>query len=137
MRIRHWWCGLILAVLVVSSVQASLKQTLFAPTPDTTLRQSQPTYKPTPAWTHDRWFAQDKANHFLGSLMLSSTAYLGLVANNNDHDQSLVGAIGGTVLIGIGKEIWDIYHPGTPSWRDLTADALGALIGGFAARAMP
>lgn len=31
--------------------------------------------------------------------------------------------------IGIGKEVWDKYHNGVPSWADFGADALGVLCG--------
>lgn len=30
-----------------------------------------------------------------------------------------------TLLIGVGKEIWDKYHNGTPEWKDILADAIG------------
>jgi hypothetical protein len=34
---------------------------------------------------------------------------------------------------GIGKEIWDRYHGGVPSWADLGWDAVGAAIGALIA----
>jgi uncharacterized protein YfiM (DUF2279 family) len=136
---KAWFlgCGLFCTVLFAAPVQASLKQSLFTTLPDTSLPQVQLTYNPRVNWTNDRWFAEDKANHFLVSMMLSSTIYLGLVANDNNHGQSLLGAITGTLIIGAGKEIWDKFHPGTPSWRDLTADAVGAIFGGLVARTLP
>ncbi|MBR6270156.1 MAG: hypothetical protein IKR30_06280 [Bacteroidales bacterium] len=30
---------------------------------------------------------------------------------------------------GIGKEVWDKYHNGVPSWCDLLADAVGITAG--------
>lgn len=37
------------------------------------------------------------------------------------------------LLVGIGKEVWDRYHGGVPSWHDFFCDcigvALGALVG--------
>jgi putative lipoprotein len=137
MKARYLCCGLVFTGLWVSPIQASIKQSLFTALDDTTSRQFQQTCRFSMTWTNDRWLAPDKANHFLGSLMLSSATFLGFAATNNNHEQSLVAAIGGTILIGVGKEIWDMYHPGTPSWKDLTADALGALIGGLVARAIP
>lgn len=123
-------------------VQAGLKQSLFAidqakvQAMDTTGTSVGATWKPAHHGSNDPWLGQDKANHLLVSVMLSSMSYLGLTAFNNDRDPSLIGAIGGTLVIGAGKEIWDMIHPGQPSWKDLTADAAGALIGGFAARAI-
>lgn len=53
---------------------------------------------------------------------------------------ALIAAAAGTVLpwwaaglmaiaAGIGKEIWDKYHGGTPAWDDLGWDAVGAILG--------
>ena len=33
------------------------------------------------------------------------------------------------IAAGIGKEIWDRYHGGVPSWADLGWDAAGAILG--------
>ena len=32
-------------------------------------------------------------------------------------------------LAGIGKEVWDRYHDGVPSWSDFAWDCIGVAIG--------
>lgn len=83
----------------------------------------------------DSWLAQDKANHFLVSTMLAGGGFLSLKVTRNDEEVSFVSTIGITLGIGIMKEVYDYYHPGhRSSWKDLTADALGALLGALAVR---
>jgi len=65
--------------------------------------------------------------------MLSSAGYLALKVQHNDNDVALVSSIGFSVAVGIGKEVYDIYHPGHPSWKDLAADTLGAILGALMA----
>ena len=38
-----------------------------------------------------------------------------------------------TLLIGVGKEIWDKYHNGTPEWKDILADVIGIGFGSLVA----
>lgn len=33
------------------------------------------------------------------------------------------------LAVGVGKEIWDKYHNGVPSWKDLAWDFLGVAVG--------
>lgn len=33
-----------------------------------------------------------------------------------------------TFLLGLGKEIWDIFGPGNAEWADLNADAIGTML---------
>jgi uncharacterized protein YfiM (DUF2279 family) len=77
----------------------------------------------------DDWFTADKADHFFTSAMLSAGTYLALRVTHNDEPTAFVSSLTGTLTIGIGKEVWDVFHPGTPSWKDLTADLLGTLLG--------
>lgn len=37
------------------------------------------------------------------------------------------------LAVGAGKEIWDRYHGGVPSWADLGWDAVGAAVGALIA----
>ena len=39
------------------------------------------------------------------------------------------GAATTAMLSGIGKEIWDKYRGGVPSWHDVICDAIGVIIG--------
>jgi uncharacterized protein YfiM (DUF2279 family) len=83
----------------------------------------------------DRWFGEDKAMHLFACLYLSSGAALALEAGHTKEDVALISAFSGAVLVGIGKEIWDMVHPGQPSWKDLTADVIGAGLGVLLVRA--
>lgn len=84
----------------------------------------------------DNWFAEDKADHFFTSAMLSCSAYLALRTTHNGEPTAFVSSLTGSLTVGIVKEIWDVFHPGTPSWKDLTADLLGSLLGTASAYAM-
>lgn len=33
------------------------------------------------------------------------------------------------LAFGVGKEIWDRYHGGTPSWDDIIWDVIGIMLG--------
>jgi len=87
--------------------------------------------------TTDRWFAADKADHFLVSAMLASSGFLSLKVTRNDEDFSFVSSVGLTFGLGVLKEIYDWSHPDhQASWRDLTADLLGAVLGTWIARSL-
>lgn len=43
-----------------------------------------------------------------------------------------VGA-GAAAVASVGKEVWDKYHGGVPSWADLGADLLGVGLGSLLA----
>ena len=34
-----------------------------------------------------------------------------------------------TLLVGIGKELWDKEHGGVPSWSDIVFDLIGIVVG--------
>lgn len=77
----------------------------------------------------DDWFGPDKALHFGISVGISAGSY-GVASLFVD---SRVGrlAIGGAVGIGAGagKELYDLWGHGDPSWRDFTWDLLGVATG--------
>ncbi len=81
----------------------------------------------------DEWISPDKFDHLLLSAMLSSSGYLQLKVAHNAEDMALVSCLGFTLGLGVGKELYDIIHPGHPSWKDLAADAAGALLGALVA----
>ena len=68
--------------------------------------------------------------------MLSSSTYLQMKVHHNEPDAALAASLGLTLTLGVGKELYDVMHPGHPSWKDLAADALGALIGALVARSL-
>ena len=37
------------------------------------------------------------------------------------------------LLVGIGKEVWDRYHGGVPSWHDVFCDCIGVALGALVA----
>jgi len=86
--------------------------------------------------SYDPWIAPDKFDHLLLSAMLSSSAYLQMKVAHNGTDAALVSSVGLTLTLGVGKELYDIIHPGHPSWKDLAADAMGALLGALVARSL-
>jgi uncharacterized protein YfiM (DUF2279 family) len=89
----------------------------------------------TPAM--DCWTSPDKFDHLLVSAVLSGGVFLSLNVTRNDEDFSLVSSVGGVVAFGAFKEIYDAYHPRQQSsWKDLAADALGALLGALITRSL-
>lgn len=85
----------------------------------------------------DLWTAPDKFDHLVGSVMLSGSSFLALAVTRNDRRQSFVSSIGLVICLGVLKEVYDLYHPsGQASWKDLTADALGAGLGALIARSL-
>lgn len=77
----------------------------------------------------DSWFAQDKAKHFVASSSIGGGAYA--LAAPFSESVAVRAAFGAGVGItaGIGKEILDTTGFGTPSFRDLTWDAIGVAFG--------
>ena len=65
---------------------------------------------------------KDKQLHILGSATLTVTIYLAT--------KSLVYATVGTLLVGIGKEVYDYYHPKkhTADIKDVVADVIGVAV---------
>jgi uncharacterized protein YfiM (DUF2279 family) len=86
----------------------------------------------------DRWLGVDKAEHFLISFWLAGSGLAILKATRNNEDQSSVSCFGVTLGLGFAKEIYDLYHPKThqASFKDLTADLLGACSGILFARSI-
>lgn len=82
----------------------------------------------------DSWTSRDKFYHLFVSAALSGGGYWALEAANNREDQSAAACFSITVCIGGIKEIYDYHHPGHhASWKDLTADVIGAALGIFIA----
>jgi len=68
--------------------------------------------------------------------MLSSSIYLQMKVHHNEPKAVLVSSLGLTLTLGVGKELYDVIHPGHPSWKDLAADAVGALLGALVAQSL-
>lgn len=77
----------------------------------------------------DDWWGRDKALHFGVSAALSASTYaLTAPAFEARYPPLLLGA-GLTLTLGVGKELADLAGLGTPSWKDLTWDAIGTVAG--------
>ncbi len=77
----------------------------------------------------DPWLGEDKALHFGLSSVLAIGGYT--AATSFSASPTVRLAYGGSValLAGVGKELWDASGHGTPSWKDLTWDVVGAVAG--------
>jgi uncharacterized protein YfiM (DUF2279 family) len=87
---------------------------------------------PKDAPTRDRWLAPDKAEHVAASFVAGGVVYL-MAANDfgvEKPERRAAIAFGFAVGLGAGKElVWDLaFHNGDPSWKDFTADVVGATL---------
>jgi len=77
----------------------------------------------------DPWFGPDKALHFTLSSLIAGGGY-GLSALADDHIATRVAFGAGLgVVVGAGKELWDLSGHGDPSWKDFTWDVIGTAVG--------
>ena len=79
----------------------------------------------------DPWFSEDKAHHFLHSVVISSSTYLmSTRLGSIDHKNSIYISVSIGTLAGITKEIHDEYKKdGTFSIKDLIYDVTGVIVG--------
>jgi putative lipoprotein len=73
----------------------------------------------------DPWISPDKAKHFFLSAFVESVSFSAFRAANAGRGISLAGGAAVSAALGVGREIYDYYHPGTPSFKDLAWDAAG------------
>ena len=93
--------------------------------------------EPKLSHTHDSWFSPDKFDHLFVSALVSGCGFWVLQVAHNDEDQSLIYSVGVTVCLGAFKEVYDLHHPDRrASWKDLTVDFIGALLGGLMSRSI-
>ncbi|HVZ77929.1 MAG TPA: hypothetical protein VG818_08110 [Gemmatimonadaceae bacterium] len=85
----------------------------------------------------DRWFAADKAKHFLASAAIETGGYAMMRGVQATRQQSLFAASVATAAAGIGKEVMDRRGGGEFSLRDLAWDAVGGVTMGIAFRHGP
>jgi putative lipoprotein len=77
----------------------------------------------------DPWFGPDKALHFTLSSLIAGGGY-GLTALADDHIATRIAFGAGLgVVVGAGKELWDLSGHGDPSWKDFTWDLIGTAVG--------
>ena len=91
-----------------------------------------------PAENHkqaDRWFARDKAQHFVaGALIAGATSYRLVHKDRMERRSSLSYGMGFSVGLGLIKEVLDWRRPFPRNhfcWKDLMFDCLGAITGIF------
>ncbi|MCB9057115.1 MAG: DUF2279 domain-containing protein [Calditrichae bacterium] len=84
----------------------------------------------------DFWFGRDKGLHFAGSFILTGIASQSLKHfSKTSANKSIVVGVSFTFSIGLTKEIFDGQKENNIfSYKDLTADALGILVGFFVFR---
>lgn len=82
----------------------------------------------------DRWFARDKALHFVVSAAVQGTAHAALRANGADYGAASRGAALATLTVGVGKEVWDRHRGRDFSLRDLAWDGAGGAAGAVVVR---
>jgi putative lipoprotein len=88
----------------------------------------------TPA---DPWWGPDKAAHLAVSSVLSAAATRVAMDSGVPASSAHAQAIGIVLVIGAGKEAYDARPGGTGwSWRDMSWNLLGALLGGALVRAV-
>ena len=73
----------------------------------------------------DRWFSPDKVKHVFVSVFVESMSFSVLRSARVGRNASLVGASAVAAGTGLGREIYDHFHPGTPSLKDLAWDGVG------------
>jgi uncharacterized protein YfiM (DUF2279 family) len=73
----------------------------------------------------DRWLARDKALHFAVSAVVQGTTHAVLRANGFAYREAAWTAGATTMVVGVGKEVWDRRAGRVFSWKDLAADAAG------------
>lgn len=77
----------------------------------------------------DPWFGPDKALHFTVSSLVAGGGY-GMTAIFNDRVATrIVFGAGLGLVVGAGKELWDLSGHGDPSWKDFTWDVIGTVFG--------
>lgn len=103
--------------------------------PDAGRRVTAPAEVPLPPLRADPWFARDKLMHFTASAVIQGTAHAAFRSRGADYGAASRGAAAVTLTVGIGKEVWDHYHPGhDASVRDLAWDVVGGTVGAVVVR---
>ncbi|NOY76763.1 MAG: hypothetical protein GXO76_02710 [Calditrichaeota bacterium] len=84
-----------------------------------------------PGCSGDKWIANDKYRHFVGSAFAAASGYWMMRYNlRRPKKEAILFGGGFSFSLGLGKELRDKYfHAGCASWKDLTADLLGIAFG--------
>lgn len=74
---------------------------------------------------NDPWFSRDKALHFGVSGLIASNGYFATRLADGNRGLALGIGAGTAIVIGVGKELYDLTGRGDPSWKDLSWDLVG------------
>ena len=78
----------------------------------------------------DRWYGQDKAQHFIGSAMLSAAGNEYAQHQGASRDRAAGIGMMFSLSLGATKELWDSRTAGSGwSWKDFAWDVAGATTG--------
>ncbi len=113
----------LLFLIMLLCCNAVLAQSQARVAPDTNATALKPL-------AQDTWIGKDKADHLLASAFLAGAQYYALRREFDwSHERSVNIAVSSTLVIGLGKEIYDhVSRKGTPSVKDLAADVLGIAV---------
>ncbi len=80
----------------------------------------------------DDWFGRDKAWHFAVGGAISAGTVAAARRNDVPDAESMVWGVGVTMTMGAGKELYDVHvRKSYWSWRDMTWNLAGSLLGGL------
>jgi putative lipoprotein len=77
----------------------------------------------------DPWWGKDKALHFGVSAGLAAGGYGVSSLVLEERWQRATAGAAFSLTLGVGKELWDLSGRGNASWKDLTWDLAGTLVG--------
>jgi len=77
----------------------------------------------------DAWWGKDKQAHFFVSSGIAAATYLWL--GQSQMEPFLRMGVSTGVVLGLGaiKEVWDVLGHGHPSWKDMTWNVIGSVVG--------
>ncbi len=77
----------------------------------------------------DDWTGPDKTLHFAVSASISAGLGVTVLHFTGSTGDAVSSGLIGSLISGVAKELIDLAGRGTPSWKDLAWDALGAATG--------
>ncbi len=72
--------------------------------------------------------AEDKQLHAAGCYLISSAISAIVYNKTKNKKRSLLSGLGASLLVGVGKEIYDIRN-GDSNWEDMLANTIGSTLG--------
>ena len=72
--------------------------------------------------------AEDKQLHAAACYVTSSAVFAIVYNKTKNKKRSLLSGLGVSLLVGVGKEVYDIRN-GDSNWEDMLANAIGSTLG--------